>query len=174
MSIDYTNSFTSYTNVLSCSSGTDLFRAWITESDGYYAKTAVWALRLEVILATTSASDATVTPFSGPTSTGSFEANSSTPTSSPNRKPRLGTGPIVGIVVGVVGALLLAGALFFFLRRRQNQHHHTPIPKVSAGGENDALPEYVGGHGTTTAPTQMTAASSNGLFQPQPEVRASR
>jgi LPXTG-motif cell wall-anchored protein len=174
MSIDYTNSFTSYTNVLSCSSGTDLFPAWITESDEDYPNTAVWAIKLKVILATTSASDATFTPLDQPTSTGSFEANSSTPTSSPNRKSSLGTGPIVGIVVGVVGALLLAGALFFFLRRRQNRHHHTPIPKVSAGGENDALPEYVGGYGTAVAPAQMTAASSNGLFQPQPEVRASR
>jgi hypothetical protein len=74
--------------------------------------------------------------------------------------------------VGVVGALVLVGA-FFFWRRRKQQRYHASIPKASPGGQHDALPEFVGGNGTTAAPAQMTAASSNGLFQPQPEFRAS-
>jgi hypothetical protein len=36
---------------------------------------------------------------------------------------------------------------------------------------NEALPEYVGGNGVTPGPHQTTMTSSNGLFQPQPELR---
>jgi hypothetical protein len=133
----------------------------------------VWAQRILVAYPTTSASDGRVTPLGEPTSTNNPEGGSAVPTPKPDDKSGLGAGAIAGIVVGVVGALLLVGA-FFFWRRRQQKHHHAPIPKSSPTGEHDALPEFVATSGTSTGPAQMTAANSNGLFQPQPELRSPR
>jgi len=145
---------------------------WFTSEDGS-GNTAVWAAKMEVILTTALASEATFTPLSEPTLDFGPPHYNPPPADSPEPKlRRLGTGPIVGIAVGAVAALALAGGLLFLWRRRQNQHHHAPIPKASPSGEHDALPEFVGNHGTISPPTQM--ASSNGLFHPQPEVRSPR
>ncbi|KAB2105336.1 hypothetical protein AG0111_0g6512 [Alternaria gaisen] len=133
----------------------------------------VWAQRILVAYPTTSASDGRVTPLGEPTSTNNPEGGSAVPIPKPDDESGLGAGAIAGIVVGVVGALLLVGA-FFFWRRRQQKHHHAPIPKSSPTGEHDALPEFVATSGTSTGPAQMTAANSNGLFQPQPELRSPR
>jgi LPXTG-motif cell wall-anchored protein len=145
---------------------------WITSTaSADYA--IAWAVKMEVVLTTTSPSGPTFTVASGPTASNTQTGPPGPVVPPPDGNSGLGTGAIVGIVVGVVGALLLVGA-FFFWRRRKQQHYHTSIPKASPGGEHDALPEFVGGTGTTTAPAQMTTSSSNGLFQPQPEWRASR
>ncbi|RYN32119.1 hypothetical protein AA0112_g6197 [Alternaria arborescens] len=144
-----------------------------TSTYTYSTYTIVWAQKILVAYPTTSASDGRVNELSEPTSTDSPEGGSAQPIPQPDGKSGLGAGAIAGIVVGVVGALLLVGA-FFFWRRRQQKHHHAPIPKASPAGEHDALPEFVATSGTSTGPAQMTAASSNGLFQPQPELRSPR
>jgi cell wall integrity and stress response component len=178
MTISYTDETTT---ALSCSSGGSLVRdvlTWSTYSGSSYTSSSapysiVWAQRLQVVLATASAGDVTFSQLSEPTSTDGFDGVPNPPTTQKERKTGLSTGAIVGIVVGVVGALLLVGA-FVFWRRRQRKHHHTPIPKASPVGEHDALPEFVGGNGRNTAPAQMTTATSDGLFQPQPELRSPR
>ncbi|CAI9631948.1 hypothetical protein GT037_002782 [Alternaria burnsii] len=157
--------YSTYTSIYDMSTTTSIY------STTYPEYSTVWAQKILVAYPTTSASDGRVTPLGEPTSTNNPKGGSALP--KPDDESGLGAGAIAGIVVGVVGALLLVGA-FFFWRRRQQKHHHAPIPKSSPTGEHDALPEFVATSGTSTSPAQMTAANSNGLFQPQPELRSPR
>ncbi|KAG9195168.1 hypothetical protein G6011_00288 [Alternaria panax] len=179
MSISYTDDATT---VLSCSGGSEVVDTltYTTSTSSAYSYTtsypeyySAWAQKILVVYPTT---DEIVSRINNPISTESPGGTPQPPPPSPtppNSKPGLGTGAIVGIVVGVVGALLLVGA-FIFWRRRQRKHHHAPVPKGSPAGEHDALPEFVAGNHTSTGSAQMSAATSNGLFQPQPELKSPR
>jgi hypothetical protein len=141
-------------------------------SSGYSPYITQWAQAIQLALVPASetarviAQDVSSSSTSNPTAAADPAILQS---SSGKRKKKfgLGTGAIVGIVVGVLALLALVGALLFIRRRKRGQ----PMPGAAKNVEsNQALPEYVGGEGVIPGPYQMTTTSSTGLFQPQPEL----
>jgi hypothetical protein len=105
------------------------------------------ARQIQVILtnsASSTPSDSLTLATSPSTTQKSEPSSNSQSFSSPTLGNRnLSKGAIAGIVVGVVGALLLALAALLFMRRRRQQRHGV-LPTSGTGSFNwSALPELV-------------------------------
>jgi hypothetical protein len=162
-----------------CSSGGFLSSSTLTStSSGDSQYITMWAQQIRLALPPasetarfTAAGSALSSITSSATATSDPDSGSIQRTSGKRKKKSgLGTGAIVGIVVGVLALLALVGALLFLRRRKRGPQ--IPVTAKNSNS-NEALPEYVGGNGVTPGPHQMTTTSSTGLFQPQPELRGS-
>ncbi|RFU77488.1 carbohydrate-binding wsc [Trichoderma arundinaceum] len=129
-------------------------------------------------------SSTTPPPSSNPNSASTTDNGNPSPTQSGDptgdqngvtvKKSGLGTGGIVGIVVGVVGGLLvIAGALlFWFLRRRkQNRDEYRDDPSVrgsSSGMVGSVPPEMSVNGGSPASP--VSAVNRNSTIQIDPRM----
>ncbi|KAH6605367.1 carbohydrate-binding wsc [Trichoderma cornu-damae] len=125
-----------------------------------------------------SNSTSTSTSTSEAPTTSSSSSSSADPdgdhTGTGDKKSGLGTGGIVGIVVGVVGGVLVvAGAvLFWFLRRRrqkQDEYRDDPSVRGSSSGMMGSGPPDVSANGGSPA-SPASAANRNSTIQIDPRM----
>ncbi|KAL7910342.1 hypothetical protein GGI35DRAFT_362858 [Trichoderma velutinum] len=125
-----------------------------------------------------STSSTTTTPPPGQTTDGSSPSQDSSgdhQTGTPVKHSGLGTGAIVGIVVGVVGGLLIIGgaALFWFLRRRRqgkdDEYQDDPSVRGSSSGMVGSVPpEMSANSGSPASP--VSAVNRNSTIQIDPRM----
>jgi hypothetical protein len=160
------------TTMLFCSSDGSLVRSTLTRKFFYEYYNSVWARQILIALPTSSSESSSTTKSGSSTSSStslnisvSVAVSTGTNSDGEKRKSMSRTGRIAGIIVGAIAAFILIGALIMLWRRKQRHAKH--FARYGSSREQEALPEFVGGNGTDTEPTQMTAISSDRLFQPR-------